>query len=104
MRSLSADTPNPRADLLVHLGLGVSVIASLILAVGAMLNFGSNMDTIAVRLSVPPPGASTDTLVGEAPAPTNLAVGHLPILVPETAVPTNAEPATARPAPNQTAG
>ncbi len=104
MRPLAADTPNPRAELLVHLGLGASVIATVILAVGTMLNFGSSMDGIAVRLSVPPPDASADAFVGGPQPSTNPAVHHLPILLPEAAVPTNAEPATAGANPDRTAG
>ncbi len=104
MKPLSADTPNPRADLVVHLGLGASVIATVILAVGTMLHFGSSMDAIAVRLSVPPPEASADTLAGAPQSPTNLAVRHVPRSLPEAAAPTNAEPATAGATADRTAG
>jgi len=104
MKGLPFDRSHARADLLVHLGLGASVLASVILAVGTMLNFGSNVDAIATRLTVPPPGADIQYLVGDPQSPTNLASRQSPANQAGAVVPTNAQPTVARPAPNRTAG
>ena len=104
MKGLPLDQSHSRADLLVHLGLGASVLAAVILAVGTMLNFGSNMDTIAARLTMPPPGADLHYLVGDRQSPTNLAIRQSPASLSGTLVPTNVQPAAAQPAPNRTAG
>jgi hypothetical protein len=95
MKGLSLDRSHSRAELLVHLGLGASVLAAVILAVGTMLNFGSNVDTIATRLTVPPPGADVHFLVGDPQSPTNLAIRQSPASLPGTLAPTNAQPTAA---------
>jgi hypothetical protein len=104
MKGLPFDRSDSRADLLVHLGLGVSVLAAVILAVAAMLNFGSGVDAIATRLTVPCPGADAHYLVGDPLSPTNLARRQSPASQPGAVVLTNAQPTAAHPAPNRTAG
>ena len=104
MKGPPFDRSHSRAELLVHLGLGASVLAAVILAVGTMLNFGSNVDTIATRLTVPPPGAGIHSLVGDPQSPTNLAIRQSAASLPGTVAPTNTQPTAAQPAPNRTAG
>lgn len=104
MKGIFLDRSQARADLWVHLGLGASVLAAVILAVGAMLDFGSNVDMIATRLMVPPPGTELPYLVGDPQSPTNLAFGQSPASRSETAAPTNAQPRAAAPAAHRTAG
>jgi hypothetical protein len=95
---------NSRADLWVHLGLGASVLATVILAVGTMLDFGSNVDAIATRLTVPPPGTELPYLVGDPRSPTNLAARQSPTSLQGSPALTNAQPAAANPAATRTAG
>jgi hypothetical protein len=104
MKGIPLDPSNARADLWVHLGLGASVLATVILAAGTMLDFGSSVDTIATRLTVPPAGADLPYLVGDPLSATNPAVPQGPAILPGTLIPTNAQPAAAKPVPARTAG
>ena len=104
MKGLPLDPSHSRADLLVHLGLGASVLAAVILAVGTMLNFGSNVDEIATRLTAPPAGADIHYIVGDPQSPTNLASRQSPANQAGAVLLTNAQPTAAHPAPNRTAG
>jgi hypothetical protein len=104
MKAKAFDPTNSRADLWVHLGLGASVLATVVLAVGTMLDFGSNVDAIATRLTVPPPGTALPYLVDDPQSPTNLAARQGPSSLPAPAMPTNAQPTVANPTPHRAAG
>jgi hypothetical protein len=104
MKRLLCNRPKECADLLVHLGLGAAVLATVVLATITMLNFGSNVDAIATRLALPPPGTTLPQLAGDPQSSTNVAVGQSSAAVLGGVGPTNTEPAAARAAANRTAG
>jgi hypothetical protein len=103
MKGPLTDRSLRRADLLVHLGLGASVLATVILAVATMVDFGSNVDAIATRLALPPSDAIPRYLAGEPSAATNTAIQQGPTSQAAMLAPTNVQPRAAHPSPNRSA-